>query len=89
VDRDKREGFFRNLGNRISGISLRKDKVMPYEGVEACMGISNALQKFELLDFPFEYSHESPFPMNSSIEPALLNDSFNQVFSKAAQFLAS
>lgn len=89
VNREKREGFFRNLGNRISGISLRKDKVMPYEGVEACMGNEGALQKFQLLDFPFEYSHESPFPMNSSIEPALLNASFNQVFSKAALFLAS
>lgn len=89
VNREKREGFFKNLGNRISGISLRKDKVMPYEGVEACMGNENALQKFLLLDFPFEYSHESPFPMNSSIEPALLNASFNQVFSKAALFLAS
>jgi len=89
VNQDKREGFFRNLGNRISGISLRKDKVMPYEGVEACMGNENALQQFILLDFPFEYSHESPFPMNSSIEPALLNASFNQVFSKAALFLAS
>lgn len=88
VDREKREGFFKGLGNRISGISLRKDKVMPYEGVEACMGSANALQKFILLDFPFDYSHESPFPMNSSIEPALLNASFNQVFSRAAQFLA-
>jgi len=89
VNREKREGFFKNLGTRISGISLRKDKVMPYEGVEACMGNENALQQFQLLDFPFEYSHESPFPMNSSIEPALLNASFNQVFSRAAQFLAS
>lgn len=89
VNQEKREGFFRNLGNRISGISLRKDKVMPYEGVEACMGNESALEKFQLLDFPFEYSHESPFPMNSSIEPALLNASFNQVFSKAALFLAS
>ncbi len=89
VNREKREGFFKNLGNRISGISLRKDKVMPYEGVEACMGNENVVQQFQLLDFPFEYSHESPFPMNSSIEPALLNASFNQVFSRAAQFLAS
>jgi len=88
-NREKREGFFQNLGNRISGISLRKDKVMPYEGVEACMGSNNALQKFELLDFPFEYSHESPFPMNASIEPDLLNASFHQVFSRAALFLAS
>ena len=89
VNREKREGFFKNLGTRISGISLRKDKVMPYEGVEACMGSNNALQNFLLLDFPFEYSHESPFPMNSSIEPTLLNASFNQVFSRAALFLAS
>lgn len=89
VEREKREGFFKSLGNRISGISLRKDKVMPYEGVEACMGTANAQLKFELLDFPFDYTHESPFPMNANIEPTLLNDSFHQVFSKAAHFLAS
>jgi hypothetical protein len=89
VEREKRESFFKNLGSRICGISLKKDKVMPFEGVEACMGNSVATQKFELLDFPFEYSHESPFPMNANIEPTLLNDSFQRVFSKAAHFLAS
>jgi pimeloyl-ACP methyl ester carboxylesterase len=89
VEPDVREGFFQQLGNRISGISLRKDKVMPFEGVVACMGSETAHRKFELIDFPFDYSHESPFPLNSNIEPALLNDSFNRVFSKAAHFLAS
>lgn len=88
VQREKREGFFKNLGNRISGVSLKKDTVMPYEGVEACMGRKNASKKILLLDFPFEYTHESPFPMNAHIEPELLNASFNRVFSKAVRFLA-
>lgn len=87
-NREQREGFFSQLGNRIRGIALRKDKVMPYEGVEACMGSQAACQKFELLDFPYDYTHESPFPVNGSIEPTLLNSSFHRVFSTAAEFLA-
>jgi hypothetical protein len=88
IGQAKREGFFKGLGNRISGISLKKDTVMPYEGVEACMGYKNASKKILLLDFPYEYSHESPFPTNDKIEPELLNASFNQVFTRAVHFLA-
>jgi hypothetical protein len=88
VDREKREGFFQNLGNRIAGISLKKDTVMPFEGVEACMGKKTALKKILLWDFPFKYTHESPFPTNGRIDPALLNASFNKVFEQAALFLS-
>jgi hypothetical protein len=87
-ERDTREHFFKKMGNRISGISLKKDKVMPYMGVEECMGSNNASKHFKLLDFPYEYSHESPFPTNDKIEDKVLNMCFNQVFSKAVRFLA-
>jgi len=88
VNREKREGFFAKLGGRLSGISLKKDTVMPFAGVEACMGLEAASKQFCLTDFPYEYTHESPFPTNGRIEPSLLNSSFNRIFSRAAAFLA-
>lgn len=87
-ERETRENFFKKMGNRISGISLKKDKVMPYLGVQECMGNTSASKHFKLLDFPYEYSHESPFPTNDKIEDKVLNMCFNQVFSKAVRFLA-
>jgi len=87
IYKEKREGFFASLGNRLAGISLKKDTVMPYSGVEACMGQDTATKRFSLVDFPFDYTHESPFPTSGRILPELLNISFNSIFSKAAQFL--
>lgn len=87
VSREKREGFFSSLGSRLSGISLKKDTVMPYAGVEACMGNASASKRFYLTDFPYDYTHEAPFPTNGHIEPSLLNTSFNEIFSRAALFL--
>ncbi|MDD2611767.1 MAG: DUF6051 family protein [Bacteroidales bacterium] len=88
VDREKREGFFSNLGSRLSGILLKKDLVMPYEGVEACMGHDMTARHFTLMDFPYDYTHEAPFPTNGRVDSALLNASFNETFSKAALFLS-
>jgi hypothetical protein len=88
VNKDKREGFFAALGNRLSGILLKKDLVMPLAGVQACMGKDLAEKNFLLTDFPYEYTHESPFPTTGRVDPMLINASFNETFSKAAQFLA-
>jgi len=86
--KEKREKFFTNCKHRISGISLQKDRVMPWAGVEACMGSNLAGQCFELLDFPYEYTHEFPFPVNGRIEDLSLDHSFSRVFQKVAAFLA-
>jgi hypothetical protein len=83
----KREIFFASAKQRISGISLVKDSVMPFSGVEACMGNEMACQCFRLIDFPYEYTHESPFPTNGHIDEKVLNASFLSVFQKAASFL--
>ena len=80
--------FFNSIKHRISGISLQKDKVMPWNGVEACMGIELAGKCFDLLDFPYEYTHEFPFPANGRIDDVSLNNSFFKVFNKATAFLA-
>ena len=88
IFQEEREHFFDSLKRRISGISLLKDKVMPFSGVEACMGKKLAGECFELLDFPFEYSHETPFPATGRTDLRLVEASFREVFRKSAAFLA-
>jgi len=84
----ERTTFFESGKERIAGISLVKDKVMPWSGVEACMGSRLAGECFELMDFPYDYTHESPFPTNGRIDNSSLNYSFLTVFQKSAAFLA-
>ena len=43
---------------------------------------------FEILDFPFEYSHETPFPASGRADLRLVEASFREVFRKSAAFLA-
>ncbi|SHJ75213.1 hypothetical protein SAMN05444280_12849 [Tangfeifania diversioriginum] len=88
INQNERETFFESQKHRISGISLLKDKVMPFSGVEACMGKQRAEECFEVMDFPFEYSHESPFPENGRIDRHDLKSAFNKVFKRGAEFLA-
>lgn len=85
--KDERESFFQQSKGRISGVSLVKDTVMPYSGVEACMGDKVARECFQLIDFPYDYSHESPFPANGKVDNPTLSASFSTVFQKAASFL--
>lgn len=86
--REERLSFFKTRQSTIAGISLKKDRVMPYAGVRDCMGEALATACFEQMDFPFEYSHESPFPAPGKVDQGSLVHSFNKVFRKAASFLA-
>jgi len=84
----EREEFFKKNGNRIEGISLKKDTVIPYHGVVEALGEDNAKSRISLLDFSFPYSHENPFPIGIQAETSEVDASFNHVFQQAAQFLA-
>ncbi|MCI1780050.1 MAG: DUF6051 family protein [Bacteroidales bacterium] len=90
ADREEksRKEFFRKNIKRICGISLMKDTVIPYSGVEACMGKDVADKTFEVMDFPYKYTHEKPFPTKNGIDGRLLTECFKKVFSRAAEFLA-
>ncbi len=85
--REERERFFTRSLDRISGIALSRDEVIPYHGVQQAMGRQNTQRTVQLLDFPFAYSHENPFPHNEK-DTTALNRAFNDVFSKAASFLS-
>lgn len=86
IRQEYRESFFHRARNRIQAISLKKDKVMPTTGVIKALGAISSKILHEM-DFPFSYSHQTPFPMRSDIDRELLNQSFLTVFNRAAAFL--
>lgn len=86
VLQDYRESFFQRACNRIRAISLKKDLVMPTNGIIKALGRASG-RILEELDFPFLHTHQVPFPMRSKADAELVNQSFQTVFSKAASFL--
>ena len=84
----ERVSFFENMGNRLSGISLKKDHVMPYDGIAHAMGEKYTASHIQYLDFDYDYLHEAPFPLTGKIDVSAVNGSFDKIFSTAAQFLA-
>jgi len=87
-NQQERELFFKELGNRVKGISLVRDKVMPYVGVVEALGVDYAESHVAQLDFPFPYTHENPFPVSPESEKTIIDGAFTTIFSQAAQFLA-
>jgi len=86
VFQEYREKFFRQAGDRIRAISLKADTVIPTRGIMAALGkISSKIM--EEWDFPFPYSHQWPFPLNSKASEQLISESFERVFCRAAHFL--
>lgn len=87
--KEKRTDFFKNHQQRIKGISLALDKVIPYQGVVEALGHECASRQIQLIDFPFEYTHENPFPVFRDKQAEDVNFSFQRVFHQAAEFLAN
>lgn len=81
----EREAFFTRIHNRIAGIALAKDSVIPYHGVREALGKETTHSVIKLEDFPFNYTHENPFPSQSKDQSAL-NEAFGNLFSRAASF---
>jgi len=40
----------------------------------------------DIMDLPFQYSHEMPFPIGKNGSDALIDESFESIFSKSAEF---
>lgn len=78
---EERKSQFEKLGNRIQSIGLTKDTVIPPEGIRKSIG------HCQKLDFPFEYTHESPFPMNGKNNDHEVEMAFRSVFDNAVDFL--
>jgi len=86
--RQYREEVFNSLHNQIMAITLEKDTVVPpYEVANTLQGSArNIPVRVEILDFPYDYKHEDPFPQieNNKNE---VNQCFDKVFNIATDFL--
>ena len=64
------------MGDRYAEVTYNRDKDEMY--------VDTILEK---LDFPYEYSHQNPFPTNTGATPEMLYQSFTGIFNKVANFL--
>lgn len=86
--KDVREERLLELKNNIFAVSLIKDKVVPPESV---INTLNGAQKkipirTMITDFPYEYSHETPFPTEKRLRE-IVNVNFENIFDLAASYL--
>ena len=83
-----REEKLREISSFISAIALKKDKVVPsYEVLNTLKGADRDIPiDVKVMDLPFNYTHENPFPLDSKIQNAV-NESFNEIFKIASDFL--
>jgi hypothetical protein len=87
-DRRKREALFDAMKDRLYVVALEKDTVMPVDGiVKTVRGKKGNIEvPVEVIDFPYTYSHEQPFPMGDDKIQNLVDRSFTVVFDKAIDF---
>jgi hypothetical protein len=87
-NRRKRETLFDAMKDRVYAVMLEKDKVMPVEGiVKTLRGKKDKIEiPVEVIDFPFNYSHEQPFPIGDDKIQNLVDRCFTVVFDKAVDF---
>ena len=83
-----REEKLRNISSRIKALALKKDLVVPhYEVLNTLKGAERDIPvEVQVLDFPYQYSHENPFPVSDKIIEQV-EKSYQEVFSTAARFL--
>jgi len=87
---NERERSFHRLRNQITAVGLSKDQVIPANSILQTLWGAKSKNKIpmSILDFPYPYSHENPFPMNNPKIRPLVDQSFHQVFDGAVRFLA-
>jgi hypothetical protein len=85
-----RENILKKLSGQIQTITLKKDRVIPMEGVVKTLDkLNSGLRKVtKVWDFPYSYTHENPFPVFDSPLSFQVDQSFDRVFSEACTFLA-
>ncbi|OIP04539.1 MAG: hypothetical protein AUJ97_02565 [Bacteroidetes bacterium CG2_30_32_10] len=77
------------LKSNIAALVLKKDTVVPaYEVVNFLKGEDRKRAiSVKIMDFPFNYRHEAPFPFNDKIKNEV-NKAFDYVFNFAAKHLS-
>jgi hypothetical protein len=85
-----RENILGKLKGQIRSIALKKDLVIPANGIvntlTAWSGRNN--NQVEIWDFQYPYSHENPFPVFSNESASEVDRCFNRLLAEAGSFLA-
>ncbi len=86
---DFREEKLREISDKVMAVALKQDSVVPsYEVVNTLKGRERDIPiPVEVLDFPYRYSHENPFPVSEKHAGAV-NREFDRIFRTAADFLS-
>jgi len=86
--KEYRDKALSRLGNSIYAIALAKDTVIPPNGIMETLSVNHAIKcRVKVIDFPFNYCHESPFPVFKTELGKEVDCCFNRVFNEAASFL--
>lgn len=82
-----REQRFRDMHDRILAVALEKDTVIPaYEVVNTLQGMRRDIPvEVDVLDYPYKYKHEDPFPAVANIADAV-DEAFNDTFRRVCDF---
>jgi hypothetical protein len=88
--RSFRENILGKLKEQIRSITLRKDIVIPSDGIVRTMNTGTGAKRdqVEVWDFPFRYSHENPFPVFNNPVSSEVDRCFERLISRAGLFLA-
>ncbi len=83
-----REEKLNQLSGRITAFGLRKDMVFPYYEIKNTLhGLDGNIPiKVNILDYPFHYIHEDPFPVNKKYKDAV-TEAFEHTFELMGEFL--
>lgn len=85
--REEREKGLAALGERVHIITMRHDKVMTTDGATCLYPTELGKRVIEERDFPFEYSHQAPFPSGTQSNNPEVISSFNSIFDSATEFM--
>jgi len=87
-NRKSRELMFDRLNERVYAVALEKDLVMPVNDIiHTLKGKNHKVEvSVEVIDFPYHYTHELPFPIGDDNIQNLVDRSFTVVFDKAVDF---
>jgi len=83
--RDIRNNALHRLGDQIYTLGLKKDRVIPVEGIVKTL-TGNTL--VETIDLNYSYTHENPFPVLNNAYSAEVDRSFMKIFETAGRFLS-
>ncbi|MDA3928642.1 MAG: DUF6051 family protein [Prolixibacteraceae bacterium] len=86
--RKARKAIWAERGELIYALALEKDKVMLSKKIVTTLKgrKRNSSIRVDVIDFPYDYTHENPFPLNDKTIHPLVNRSFDVVMNKAIRF---